>query len=128
MIPRESDAAGTGDGLSSDNAGVGRRYYSGRCWKAHAGGWRHASARLHVLANSGQKKYLLNLAGVEFIDSYGIGELARCYATVRRVGGEMRLAQLSKKVHGTLQITNLDTLFEIHSEEKAAVQAFLRRA
>lgn len=83
---------------------------------------------IHVLANSGQKKYLLNLADVDFIDSYGIGELARCYATVRRVGGEMKLVRLSKKVHGTLQITNLDTLFEIHSEENAAVQAFLRRA
>jgi anti-sigma B factor antagonist len=83
---------------------------------------------IHVLANSGQRRYLLNFAGVDFIDSYGIGELARCYATVRRVGGEMKLARLNKKVHDTLQITNLDTLFEIHSEEKAAVQAFLRRA
>jgi anti-sigma B factor antagonist len=83
---------------------------------------------IHVLAKSGQKKYLLNLAGVEFVDSYGIGELARCYATVRQVGGEIKLARLSKKVHDTLQVTNLHTLFEIHTEEMAAVQAFLRRA
>jgi anti-sigma B factor antagonist len=81
---------------------------------------------IHVLANSGQKKYLLNLAGVDYIDSYGIGELARCYATVRRVGGEMKLARLQKKVHDMLQITNLHTLFEIHSEEQAALQAFLK--
>jgi anti-sigma B factor antagonist len=83
---------------------------------------------IHVLANSGQKKYLLNLAGVDYIDSYGIGELARCYATVRRVGGEMKLARLQKKVHDMLQITNLHTLFEIHSEEQAALQAFLKPA
>ncbi len=43
---------------------------------------------VHVLVSSGHKKFLLNLACVEFIDSYGIGELARCYGIARQAGGE----------------------------------------
>lgn len=82
---------------------------------------------IHVFAGKGRKKFLLNLAGVEFIDSYGIGELARCYGIVRQMGGEMKLVHLSKKVHELLQITRLHLLLEIHSEEQVALEAFLRQ-
>lgn len=83
---------------------------------------------VHVLASSGHKKLLLNLASVEFIDSYGIGELARCYGIVRQAGGEMRLMRVTQKVHAVLQITNLHKIFAIYSEEQIAIQEFLRPA
>ncbi len=79
---------------------------------------------IHVLSNSGHKKFLLNLAGVEFIDSDGMGELVRCYTVVRQKGGEMKLAQVSKRVADLLQLTRLNTLFEIYSEEQVALRAF----
>ncbi len=80
---------------------------------------------LHVLVNKGQKKFVLNLGEVHFIDSFGIGELTRSYVTVRKQGGDLKLAHVTKKVHDLLQITKLDTLFEIHSDEQAAIQRFL---
>ena len=79
---------------------------------------------IHVLSGNGHKKFLLNLAGVDFMDSDGMGELVRCYSVVRQRGGEMKLVQVSKKVQDLLQITRLNTLFEIYSEEQVALQAF----
>jgi anti-sigma B factor antagonist len=79
---------------------------------------------IHVFCGNGHKKFLLNLAGVDFMDSDGMGELVRCYSVVRQRGGEMKLAQVSKKVQELLQITRLNTLFEIYSEEQVALQAF----
>lgn len=82
---------------------------------------------IHVFGGNGRKKFLLNLAGVDFVDAYGIGELARCYSVVRQMGGEMKLVHVSKKVQDLLQITRLSSLFEIHSEEQVALRAFLGR-
>jgi len=81
---------------------------------------------IHVLSGNGHKKFLLNLAGVDFMDSDGMGELVRCYSVVRQRGGEMKLVQVNKKVQDLLQITRLNTLFEIYSEEQVALQAFQR--
>jgi anti-sigma B factor antagonist len=83
---------------------------------------------IHVLSGNGHKKFLLNLAGVEFVDSDGMGELVRCYSIVRRAGGEMKLARVTKKVQDLLQLTRLNTLFEIYSEEEAGLKAFRNRA
>ena len=80
---------------------------------------------LHVLINKGQKRFVLNLSEVHFIDSFGIGELVRSYATVRKQGGELKLLRLTKKVHDLLQITRVDTLFEIHTDEQTALRGFL---
>jgi len=79
---------------------------------------------IHVLSGNGYKKFLLNLAGVDFMDSDGMGELVRCYSVVRQKGGEMKLAQVSRKVQELLQITRLNTLFEIYGEEQVALQTF----
>lgn len=79
---------------------------------------------LHVLLSKGQKKFLVNLRDVHHIDSYGIGELVRSYATVRRNAGEMKFVQVSKKVQDMLQITHLDTMFELHADEDAALRSF----
>lgn len=82
---------------------------------------------IHVSAGNGHKKFLLNLAGVEFVDSDGMGELVRCYSIVRQKGGEMKLVNVNKRVHDLLQLTRLNTLFEIYSEERAALEAFRGR-
>jgi anti-sigma B factor antagonist len=79
---------------------------------------------IHVSTGDGAKRFVLNLARVEFIDSYGIGELARSYSVVRRAGGEMKLAGVNARVLEVLKISRMTTVFEIHAEESAAVRAF----
>src|ERR1700687_5537104 len=79
---------------------------------------------IHILTNNGHKKFLLNLAGVDYMDSDGMGELVRCYSVVRQREGQMKLARLNHKVANLLQITRLNTLFEIYSEEQVALQTF----
>ena len=79
---------------------------------------------IHVFSGNGHKKFLLNLAGVDFMDSDGMGELVRCYSAVRQRAGEMKLVHVNQKVQDLFQITRLNTLFEIYSEEQVALQAF----
>ncbi len=67
---------------------------------------------------------LLNLGDVDYIDSSGIGELVSAYTAAKNHGGEMKLLNLTKKVKDLLQITKLYTVFDVHSEEGAAVRSF----
>jgi len=76
------------------------------------------------LLSKGQKRILLNLGDVNYIDSSGIGELVSAFTTVRNQGGELKLLNLTKKVHDLLQITNLYTVFDVKDEEAAAVKSF----
>jgi anti-sigma B factor antagonist len=76
------------------------------------------------LVAKGQKKILLNLGNVTYIDSSGIGELVSAFTTVRNQGGELKLLNLTKKVHDLLQITKLYTVFDIKDDETAAVGSF----
>lgn len=71
-----------------------------------------------------EKKILLNLADVNYIDSSGIGELVSGYTTAHKQGGELKLLNLTKKVHDLLQITKLYTVFEVKDDEAAAVKSF----
>lgn len=73
------------------------------------------------LLNKGQKKILLNLAEVTYIDSSGIGELVSAYTSVRNQSGDLKLLNLTKKVHDLLQITKLYTVFDVPESEAAAV-------
>ena len=79
---------------------------------------------IRELISKGQKKILLNLADVTYIDSSGIGELVSAFTAVRREGGELKLLKLTKKVHDLLQITKLYTVFDIKDDEATAIQAF----
>lgn len=72
----------------------------------------------------GRKKIVMNLAGVNYIDSTGLGELVSGYRLVKSEGGELKLLNLSKKVTDLLQITKLYTVFDIHSQEAQAVGSF----
>jgi anti-sigma B factor antagonist len=76
------------------------------------------------LLGRGQKKILLNLGDVNYIDSSGIGELVSGYTTVTNQGGQLKLLNLTKKVRDLLQITKLYTVFDVFDEETAAVRSF----
>jgi len=76
------------------------------------------------LVAKGQKKILLNLGDVTYIDSSGIGELVSAFTTVRNQGGDLKLLKLTKKVHDLLQITKLYTVFDIKDDETAAIGSF----
>ena len=76
------------------------------------------------LAAQGNKKILLNLSDVSYIDSSGIGEMVSSYTTVTNQGGQLKLLGLSKRVKDLLQITKLYTVFEVHDDEAAAIRSF----
>jgi anti-sigma B factor antagonist len=80
------------------------------------------------LVAKGQKKLLLNLAEVSYIDSSGIGELVSVFTTVANQGGKVKLLNLTKRVHDLLQITKLYTIFEVFDDEAAALASFSSRA
>jgi len=79
---------------------------------------------LRDLVGRGQNKILLNLADVSYIDSSGIGELVSGYTTITGQGGQLKLLNLTKKVHDLLQITKLITVFEFFDDEVKAIQSF----
>jgi anti-sigma B factor antagonist len=76
------------------------------------------------LAAKGDKKLLLNLSEVSYIDSSGIGELVSGFTTVTNHGGSLKLVGLSKRVKDLLQITKLYTVFESFDDEAQAVRSF----
>ena len=76
------------------------------------------------LLDHGQTKILLNLGDVNYIDSSGIGELVSGFTAVRSREGELKLLNLTKKVHDLLQITKLFTVFEVYSDEGTAGGSF----
>ena len=76
------------------------------------------------LISKGNKKVLLNLGEVSYIDSSGIGELVSAFTTVTNRGGVMKLLNLTKRVQGLLQITKLYTVFEVFDSETSAMHSF----
>ena len=72
----------------------------------------------------GVKKILLNLGDVTYIDSSGIGELVSAFTTAKNQGGELKLLNLTKKVHDLLQITKLYTVFDVRDDEAGAIRSF----
>ena len=76
------------------------------------------------LVGAGNKKLLINMAEVSYIDSSGIGELVSGFTTVTGQGGQMKLLKLTNRVKDLLQITKLYTVFEVSDDEAAAVASF----
>jgi anti-sigma B factor antagonist len=76
------------------------------------------------LISEGKKKIVLNLAHVDYIDSSGVGELVSSFTAVRNAGGELKLLNLTKKVHDVLYVTKLYTVFDIKDDEFNAVKSF----
>ena len=76
------------------------------------------------LADQGKKKVLLNLGGVKYIDSSGIGELIANYTTLKRGGGQLKLLNLTDRVQNLLVITKLLTVFDAFDNEAEALKSF----
>jgi anti-sigma B factor antagonist len=72
----------------------------------------------------GRKKIIMNLGGITYLDSTGLGELVSGYRLMKREGGEMKLLNLNKKLTDLLQITKLYTVFDIYNQEAQAVASF----
>jgi anti-sigma B factor antagonist len=80
------------------------------------------------LLGKGSKNILVNLADVTYIDSSGIGELVSAFTAVSNQGGQLKLLNLTKKVHDLLQITKLYTVFDVHDDEAKAIASFEKAA
>ncbi len=74
------------------------------------------------------KQLILNLGGVSYIDSGGLGTLVGLYTSARAAGGDIKLANLTKRVDDQLQITKLVTIFEVYDGEENALAAFKKAA
>ena len=85
-----------------------------------------AALRDEVRDQSGHgfKKILLNLADVTYIDSAGLGELTAAFTSVKNRGGELKLLNLTKRVHDLMQITKRYTVFDVYDDEKKALASF----
>ena len=79
---------------------------------------------IRELVGKDQKKILLNLGEVSYIDSSGIGELVSGFTTVTNSGGALKLLNLNKRVKDLLQITKLYTVFDVHEDEAGAIRSF----
>lgn len=80
--------------------------------------------KVNSLVNQGQRKIILNLAEVPYLDSAGLGEVVRAYTTVSRQGGSLKLLNLTKRITDLLSITKLLTVFETFDSENDAVRSF----
>ena len=80
--------------------------------------------KINSLVENGTQKIVLNLADVPYVDSAGLGEIVRCYTTVSRKNGQLKLLNLTKRIHDLLAITKLLTVFETYDSENEAVSSF----
>lgn len=76
------------------------------------------------LVSKGNKKILLNLGEISYIDSSGIGEMVSGFTSVSNAGGQLKLLNLTKRVQDLLQITKLYTVFEVFDDEAQALSSF----
>jgi len=80
--------------------------------------------KINSLVQQDRKKILLNLEGVPYIDSAGLGEIVRTYTTVSRQGGQLKLVNLTKRITDLLSITKLLTVFETFETEQEALKSY----
>ena len=76
------------------------------------------------LIGKGKKHILLNMGNVDYIDSSGLGELVSAFTTAKNQQAEVKLLNLTKKVHDLLQLTKLYTVFDIYDDEASAIASF----
>jgi anti-sigma B factor antagonist len=80
--------------------------------------------KINSLVQQGRRKVVLNLEGVPYIDSAGLGEIVRTYTTIKRQDGSMKLLNLTKRITDLLSITKLLTVFDTYDTEADAVRSF----
>ena len=83
---------------------------------------------IRELTKKGQRKILLNLAGVTYVDSSGVGQLMGALTSARNQGGDVKLLKPPSQILDLLKTTKLDTVFDIHEDEPVAIQAFSKGA
>jgi len=76
------------------------------------------------LIAKGRKQVVVNLEGISYMDSGGLGEMVACYASANRAGGAVRLANTTKRIKDLLIITKLSTVFDMFESEADAVRSF----
>ena len=73
----------------------------------------------------GKRNILLNFKNVEFIDSFGVGEILASYISTHNLGGKLKIAKISKKLYLVFQVTMLTKVLEIFDEEEIALNSFM---
>jgi anti-anti-sigma factor len=73
----------------------------------------------------GKRNILLNFKDVEFIDSFGVGEILASYISTHNLGGKLKIAKISKKLYLVFQVTMLTKVLEIFDEEELALNSFM---
>ena len=82
-------------------------------------------AAIRRLLEEGKKRILLNLAGVSYVDSSGIGELVSSYTAIgKEDGGQLKLLNLTQKIRDLLTITKLLTVFDVYDNEAEALNSY----
>jgi anti-sigma B factor antagonist len=79
---------------------------------------------IRSVRDRGDKRIVLNLSGVDFVDSSGLGELVRTHTSVRHHGGQLKIASPSKNVADLFRMTKLDRVLEIEPDEASALNSF----
>jgi anti-sigma B factor antagonist len=79
---------------------------------------------LRRLASEGNKKILLNLARVTFMDTAGIGEMVGCYVSASRTGTKFKICEVTRRISDLLQMTRLSTVLDLYDSEDDALQSF----
>jgi anti-anti-sigma factor len=74
--------------------------------------------------DDGKRNILLNFKDVEFIDSFGVGEILASYISTHNLGGKLKIAKISKKLYLVFQVTMLTKVLEIFDEEELALNSF----
>lgn len=74
--------------------------------------------------DAGRRKILLNFEQVEFIDSFGVGEILASYISTHNLGGKLKLVRISKKLYLIFQVTMLTKVLDIFEDEEAALKSF----
>ncbi len=74
--------------------------------------------------DAGARRLILNLAGVPYMDSSGLGELISCYTAMQKLSGSVKLLHLNDRLQQLLVITKLSSLLETFDSESAAVSSF----
>jgi anti-sigma B factor antagonist len=80
--------------------------------------------RISSLVDQNRRKLLLDLGGVPYVDSAGLGEIVRCHTTVTRQGGQLKLLNLTKRIQDLMTITKLSNVFDTYDSEPDAIKSF----
>jgi anti-sigma B factor antagonist len=80
--------------------------------------------KIQSLLQQGRKKLVLDLGGVSYVDSAGLGQLVQAHSTATNNGGALKLANVAKRLRDLLVVTKLLTVFDSHDSEAAAVASF----